>query len=179
MIYWIIKTIENYHPFIIYFTGYGIDNQFISEDVVYKYNVNIFLNKPIQEKLTNSLQEYIAKAEIWVEKNSANGIWIATIDREKIKILLKPNIFCISQSKIYFRFKIIHTADTKEYEIKASWQDCEAFATKNKIDYCFTNARYTLINKSYISKIQKPFIWLNNNQLKVEVTKDKWKDLGL
>lgn len=37
-----IKTIENYHPFIIYFTGYGSDNQFISEDVVYKYNVNIF-----------------------------------------------------------------------------------------------------------------------------------------
>lgn len=171
-----IKTIENYHPFIIYFTGYGSDNQFISEDVVYKYNVNIFLNKSIQEKLTNSLQEYIAKAEIWVEKNATNGIWIETIDREKIKIL-PQNIFCISQSEINSRFKIIHTTDAKEYEIKASWQDCEAFATKNKIDYCFTNARYTLINKSYISKIQKPFIWLNNNQLKVEVTKDKWRNI--
>lgn len=171
-----IKTMQNYNPFIIYFTGYGSDNQFISEDVVYKYNVNIFLNKPIQEKLTNFLNEYIAKAEIWIENNSVNEIWIETIDKEKIKIT-PQNIFCISQSETNSRFKIIHTSDAKEYEIKASWQDCEAIAFKNNIDYCFTNSRYTLINKSFISKIQKPYVWLNKDQLKVEVTKDKWKNI--
>lgn len=169
-----IKKIENYNPFIIYFTGYGNDNQFISEDVVFKYNVNVFLNKPIQEKLTNHLADYILKAENWIRDNSKNEIWIDTIEKEKIKII--PNtIFCISQSETNSRHKIIHTSEGKTFEIKASWQECEAIATKNNIDYSFTNARYTLINKFFISKIQKPFIWLNNNQLKVEVTKEKWK----
>jgi len=170
-----IKTIENYHPFIIYFTGYGSDNQFISEDVVNKYNVNIFLNKPIQEKLTIFLKDYISKAQIWVDSYKTNEFWIETIKKEKIKIS-PQNIFCISQSETNPRFKIIHTSDAKEYQIKASWQDCETIAIKNKIDYCFTNSRYTLINKSFISKIQKPFIWLNDDQLKVEVTKEKWKN---
>ena len=102
--------------------------------------------------------------------------WITTVQKEKMKIVLK-NIFCISQSETNSRFKIIHASDGKQIEIKASWPDCEAIAAKNKIDYCFTNARYTLINKSFISKIQKPYVWLNNDQLKVEVPKDKWKNV--
>ena len=103
-----IKTIENYHPFIIYFTGYGVDNPFISEDEVNKYKVNVFLNKPFQEKLTAFLKDYLIEAAIWIEKNSNNEIWIETI--EKVKIRINPkNIFCISQSQINSRFKIVHT----------------------------------------------------------------------
>ena len=171
-----IGKINNYAPFIIYFTGYGSDNPFISEDVVNKYHVNIFLNKPIQEKLTSYLAQYLIKATQWIEWNTATEVWITTIQKQKMKIASK-DIFCISQSETNPRFKIIHTSDGKQIEIKASWQDCEAIAVKHNIDYCFTNARYTLINKSFISKIQKPYIWLNNDQLKVEVTKDKWKNV--
>lgn len=169
-----IALIDNYNPFIIYFTGYGSDNLFISEDVNNKYKVNIFLNKPIQEKLTENLKNYIKEAENWLKEQSKNEIWIETIEKVKIKIC-PAAIFCISQSENNPRFKIIHISNGTELEIKASWQNCEAIAIKNNIDYCFTNARYTLINKKFISKIQKPYIWLNNDQLKVEVTKEKWQ----
>ena len=111
-----------------------------------------------------------------VKNNATNETWIETIEKEKIKIS-PQNIFCVSQSEYNSRYKIIHTSDGEVYESKASWQNCELIAVENKIDYCFTNARYTLINKSYISKIQKPFIWLNNNKLKVEVAKEKWKNM--
>ena len=102
--------------------------------------------------MTSHLFAFLVEAEKWIEINATNETWIKTINKEKIKI--SPyNIFCISQSESNSRNKNIHTSDGEVYEIKASWQNCEAIAVKNNIDYCFTNARYTLINKSYISKI--------------------------
>lgn len=171
-----IAEISEYNPFIIYFTGYGSENLFISEEIVNRYKVNIFLNKPIQEKLTAQLTAYLSNAEHWIESHHNPGIWITTIDKEKIRII-PQKIFCISQSEINPRFKIIHISDGQMIQFRAGWQDCEKIAIQNNIDYCFTNARYTLINKSFISKIRKPFVWLNDNQLKVEVTKEKWKNI--
>ncbi|OYU79299.1 MAG: hypothetical protein CFE23_14725 [Flavobacterium sp. BFFFF1] len=172
----VIANTPDYRPFIIYFTGYGSENTFISEEIVNRYRVNIFLNKPIQEKLTAHLAQYVQKATQWISTSQNEGVWITSIRKEKIRLIPK-NILCISQSETNPRFKIIHLADGKQVEFRAGWHECEAIAAQHRIDYCFTNARYTLINKSFISKIQRPFVWLNDDQLKVEVTKERWKNL--
>lgn len=172
-----IQKIKDYHPFIIYFTGYGTDNLFISEDVNNKYKVNIFLNKPIQEKLTSNLKQYIFEAEKWIKAFESKDLWLMT--KDKIKVKIDPQkIICINQPENNPRFKTVRTIDNHVFDIKASWEECEKIAKNYNIDYYYTKSRDTLVNKIYITKIQKPYIWLNEN-LKVEVTKERWKDLEI
>jgi two-component system, LytTR family, response regulator len=168
----VINNIQNYKPYIIFFTAFQNDQPEIPENALNKYHVNKYLVKPIFEKLTNNLHQYILEAEKWLCENQDSFIWIETIAKQKLQIFTKK-IICITQSEQNSRHKIIRTSDNKEHEFKASWTVCEKIALDNYIDYCFTNARYTLINKKFITKIQKPYIWLND-MLKVEVTKEKW-----
>lgn len=172
-----IKAIENYAPFVIYFTGYGSDNLFISEDVNNKYKVNIFLNKPIQEKFTENLPLYVEAAENWQKASTTHELWIITVDKTKVRI--NPDtIVCIVQPEKNPRYKTIRTDDDKIYDIKACWSECEKIAEEYDIDYFYSKARETFINKKYITKIQKPYIWLNG-YIKIIVTKERWKDLGI
>jgi response regulator of citrate/malate metabolism len=172
-----IKTIQNYNPFIIYFTAYGSDKDFIAEDAINKYRVNKFLNKPIWEKLTEHLMHFIKEAEVWIKANENSYLWLETKDKTKVKI--EPHkIVCINQPENNPRFKTIRTIDNKIFDIKASWEDCEKIAKEYGINYCFTKARETLIIKRYITKIQKPNIWLNDF-LKITVSKERWKELGI
>jgi response regulator of citrate/malate metabolism len=172
-----IKTIDDYTPFIIYFTAYGSDNDFISEDAINKYRVNKFLNKPIWEKLTEQLDIFVNEAEIWVKTYEHSSLWLDSIN--KIKVKVDPyKIICINQPENNPRYKTIRTVDHKLFDIKASWDDLERIAQEYHIDYCYTKARDTIINKKYITKIQKPNIWLNDF-LKITVTKERWKDLGI
>jgi response regulator of citrate/malate metabolism len=167
-----IAAIENYSPYIIFFTAFQNDNPEIPENALNIYQVNKYLVKPIFEKLTLHLYEYVDEAEKWILKQQPKSFWIETILKEKI--MLHPEmIICISQSENNSRNKIIRTIDEKIFEIKASWEVCEKIAKSYELDYFFANARYTLVNKKYITKIQKPYIWLND-RTKVEVTREKW-----
>lgn len=171
-----IQTLENYNPYIIYFTGYQNDRPEIPMEIINKYKVNRYLIKPIFENLTENLNLYISEAEAFAKNNLKSELfWITTIDKQKIKIN-PETIICISQSETNSRNKIIRFQNGTLFEIKSSWELCEKLANQFKIDYFFANARYTLINKKYISKIQKPYIWLDN-KIKVEVTKDRWKEI--
>lgn len=172
-----IKTIDNYDPFIIYFTAYGSDKDFIAEDAINKYRVNKFLNKPIWEKLTENLESFISEAEDWIKTNQKCTLWLDS--KGKIKVKIEPHkIICINQPENNPRFKTIRTADNELFDIKASWNDCEQIALEYSIKYCFSKSRDTLINKKYITKIQKPNIWLNDF-LKITVSKERWKDLDV
>lgn len=171
-----IKNIENYKPYIIYFTGYQNDNPQIPVDIVNKYKVNKYLVKPIFEDLTENLSSYIEEAENQL-KHQNKELWITTIEKQKLKIDANQ-IVCISQSRANPRNKIIHCSNHDIFEFKASWEICEMIALKYGINFLFANARDTLVNINYISKIQKPYIWLNQS-IKVEVTKDRWKILEL
>jgi two-component system, LytTR family, response regulator len=172
-----IKKIDNYNPFIIYFTAYGSDKDFISEDAINKYRVNKFLNKPIWEKLTEYLDAFLNEAETWIKTNENSYLWLVTLDKTKVKI--EPNkIICINQPENNPRFKTIRTTDNEVFDIKASWSDCERIAKEHCINFCYTKARDTIINKKYITKIQKPHIWLNDF-LKITVSKERWKELGI
>jgi len=170
-----IATIENYSPYIIFFTAFQNDNPEIPENALNIHQVNKYLVKPIFEKLTLHLHEYVAEAEKWISNHQPKSFWIETIQKEKI--MLYPDlIICISQSENNSRNKIIRMADEKIFEIKASWEVCEKIAKSYELDYFFANARYTLVNKKYITKILKPYIWLNN-RTKVEVTREKWSNV--
>jgi two-component system, LytTR family, response regulator len=172
-----IKTIDDYNPFIIYFTAYASDNDFISEDAINKFRVNKFLNKPIWEKLTEQLDAFIGEAETWIKSNENSNLWLDSAD--KIKVKIEPHkIICINQPENNPRFKTIRTTDDDLYDVKASWDDLERIAQEYQIDYCYTKARDTIVNKRFITKIQKPNIWLND-VLKITVTKERWKDLGI
>lgn len=59
------------------------------------------------------------------------------------------------------------------YEIKATWQQCEAFVQPCEMDFVYANTRYYLVNIKQIVQLQKPFIWLSDRS-KIEVTKDRW-----
>lgn len=169
-----LEQFQNYKPYIIFFTGYQSDHPEIPVELINRFKINRYLVKPIYENLTNHLDEYINDAESIIVKNKKDFLWITTT--EKTKIMLFPNqIVCISQSRINSRNKIIHYFDKNEYEIKASWVVCEKIAKDFTIDYSFANSRDTLVNKKFITKFQKPKIWINN-QFWVEVTKEKSKD---
>jgi len=170
-----IYTIENYHPYIIYFTGYQTDRPEIPMEIVNKYQVNKYLVKPIFDNLSNHLQEYLLEAEEKSNQNTQNeSIWLETFSGTKEKIFPK-NIVYISQCESNSRKKILNMLDGKTFEIKSNWSKCIKIAEDFKINFSFPNSRYYMINNIYISKIQKPFIWLNDTH-KVEVTRDKWKD---
>lgn len=170
-----IYTIEHYNPYIIYFTGYQNDKPEIPMEIVNKYKVNKYLVKPIFDNLSNHLQEYLLEAEKKSKGNIQNeSIWLETFSGTKEKIVPK-NIVYIIQCEGNSRKKILHLADGKTFEIKSNWNRCVKIAEDYQINFSFPNSRYYMINNSFISKIQKPYIWLNNT-FKVEVTRDKWKD---
>lgn len=171
-----INKIDDYKPYIIYFTGYQNDNPQIPVDIVNKYKVNKYLVKPIFEDLTENLSTYIEEAEDLL-KHHIKELWITTIEKQKLKIEANQ-IVCISQSRANPRNKIIHCSNHDLFEFKASWEICEMIALKHGINFLFANARDTMVNINYISKIHKPYIWLNQS-IKVEVTKDRWKILEL
>lgn len=166
-----IEKIENYSPYIIFFTGYQNDHPEIPTELINRFKIHKYLVKPIYEKLTENLHQYISEAEL---NGKQKEIWITTSTKQRIRIN-PENIVCISQSRSNSRNKIIYYFDKNNYEIKASWAICEKIAVDFNIDYCFANSRDTLVNKKYITKLQKPKIWVNN-QFWIEVTKEKWKE---
>lgn len=167
-----VNRAENYEPYIVFFTAYQNDQPEIPENAVNKYKVNKYMVKPIFEKLTTHLREYIVEAEKWICQKNMRDIWIETFDKKTLKI--KPaSIVCISQSP-NSRHKIIHTQDDLTIEIKASWDDCMSIAQANRIDVFVANSRECIFNKVYISKIQKPFVYLNDDKIKVEISKNNW-----
>lgn len=171
-----IEKIEYYNPYIIFFTGYQNDHPEIPVELINRFKINKYLIKPIFENLTINLDKYIKEAEFLHIANPINEFWVEDIN--KVKIQINPHdIICISQS-INPRAKIFHTKNDENIEVKASWSLCERIAKEFKIEYCITKSRETIINKKFITKLHRPFIWLNN-RIKVEVTKDKWKELGM
>lgn len=170
-----LMNLENYHPYIIFFTGYLTEKQEIAEGITNKYKVNKYLNKPIHEKLTEYLDDYISEAEVWISQYFYQDFWIETVEKKKTAI--RPDtIVCISQSRANPRNKIIRTSCENEYEIRANWAYCEEIVNQYGLDYFFANSRDYLVVKTYITHIQKPNIWLMS-KLRIPVSKDNWHHL--
>ena len=151
-----------------------IISKFKSINYTQRVKVNKYLVKPVFENLTNHLEEYVLEAEKMFQISPIQELWIENINKEKVKIN-PDDIICVSQS-LNPQIKIIHTKNDENFEIKASWDLCEKIFKDFNLDYLFSKARETIINKKYITKIHKAYIWLNN-RLKAEVTKNRWRDL--
>lgn len=172
----LVESMEGYSPYVIFFTAYLSDQPEIAEDAVNIYKVNKYLNKPIFEKLTQNLKSYIEQAERWLNTEKSSDVWIEKIDKIKVKIEVE-SIICITQSRSNPRNKIVYLKNLKEIEFRGSWTFCLQLITEKKELFYFTNDRDTLINTAYVSKVQKPFLWLDE-RLKINVTKSKWKELS-
>lgn len=169
-----ISLIKDYNPYIIYFTGYQNDVPEIPMNIINKYRVNKYLVKPIFQNLTSNLNDYVREAEEIHQKTESKAFWIENSVRSKVK-LIPENIIFISQCKNNSRIKLLNMVDGVTLEIKSNWNKCIKIAEDFNIDFSFPNARNYMINNRYITKLQRPYIWLNNNY-KIEVTRDKWKE---
>lgn len=167
-----IESIDGYHPYVVFFTAYMSDQPEIAEQLLNQYSsvVNVFLNKPIFQKLDQQLENVLHDA-ILQYKQHVPFIWIKTIDNQKIQ--LDPrNIICFSQA-VNPRNKIVHISNGIQYEFKATWSLCELIVSDHHLHFEYANTRHYYVNMNTITSIKRPFIWLNN-ELKVVVTKERW-----
>ncbi|MCC6702279.1 MAG: response regulator [Fluviicola sp.] len=167
-----LLQVQDYDPYIIFFTGYMSDQPEIAEQILNKYHVDKFLNKPIFQKLTNQLDSILAEAFLKNNSKKINQfLWIETI--EKLMIQINPELITCFYQSINPRYKVILLVTGVEYEIKASWSDCEKIVVSFNLNFEYANSRYYYINKKHIIKKKRPFLWLTDGK-KVEVTKEKW-----
>lgn len=167
-----IRKIDSYSPYVLYFTAYLVQNPEIFEDAINEYKVNKFLNKPVFEKLTAHLTDYVHEAQQWTDQQSHEFVWFETLDKVKHKVQAE-NIMFISQPGNP-RNKIIHLSTGEQLEIRSNWKSCESIIKASGIDYFVPNARHYLVSKKYITEIKKPFIWIDS-KWKMEVSKENWK----
>lgn len=169
-----IKTIENYQPYIIFFTGYQSEHPEIPQEILNNYPiVKKYIIKPIYENLTNYLADYVQEAEKLPQPHYNAPVFLENEFKQKIKILPEDCVAFI-QSENNPRIKTIYINAQPPINVKYTWEQIINFAENSRIEYFITHNRKSVINKKYISKIHKPFIWLNED-LKIEVAREKWK----
>lgn len=169
-----VEKIENYQPYIIFFTGYQSDHPEIPVELINRFKVKRYLIKPIYENLTEHLEEYINDAEKQIEEEGKKYFWIEDVKKINHKICVQ-DILCFFQSNFNSRQKTIYLISGQKIEIKSSWTDCEKLVQNFQENFIYANSRESYINKIHIIKKQKPYLWIKN--LKIEVTKDKWIEI--
>ncbi len=172
-----ISQLENYNPYVIFFTGYQSDHPEIPENIVNKYSVvRKYIVKPIHENLTEHLHEYIEEAENLIQISEPKQyIWIEDAYRRKHRIATQDWI-AIVQSEISSRYKSLYTKTSEEIVLKYTWKKCIKFLEKNNIPYTISHHRKSIINKAEIIRVSKPFVWLTN-EIKIEVSREQWSEL--
>lgn len=172
-----IKTIPSYQPYIIFFTGYQSEHPEIPQEIFNKYPiVKKYIIKPIYENLTNHLADYVKEAEILHDNNINTPLFLENEFKQRIRVYPEDCIAFI-QCDYNPRIKTIYINNQPPMNVKYTWEEILEFAKKSKIDFYITHNRKSVINRKYILKMHRPFIWLTE-ELKVEVAREKWKDFN-
>lgn len=171
-----IKEVKNYHPYIIFFTGFQSEHPEIPENMHNRYPwVNKYLRKPIYENLTENLSQYLDEARQQHTSFFQNRpVFIENELRQQVRIFPGDSV-AIFQSEEDPRRKILHLKNREKIYLRQSWKDIYQFCQINYIDYFVCHNRKIIINKSYISKYSKPFIWLENG-MQIKVSRDRWEE---
>lgn len=169
-----IDSMEDYNPYIVFFTAYMSDQPEIAEQLLNRYalSVKVFLNKPIFQKLDQRLESILSETIIHhYQQPITSSFWINSTNNQKIQ-LVPRNITCFSQAPNP-RNKIIHITSNIQHEIRATWKFCEQITSDYNLNFEYANTRLYLVNVEKITSMKRPHIWLNND-LKVVVTKERW-----
>jgi len=171
-----IKSIEDYHPYIIIFTGYQSEHPEIPQEILNNYPmVKKYLVKPIYENLTENLSNYITEAkDQYLLKLQKTPILIENELHQKIKII-PANSIAILQCELNPRRKVLYLKNNEKVYLKQTWDSIIEFLNFYKIEYFTCHNRKSIINKSSIIKISKPYIWLEND-LKITVSRERWEE---
>ncbi len=171
-----IKGISDYDPYIIFFTGYQSEHPEIPQEILNNYPmVKKYLVKPVYENLTENLSAYVNEAkEQYLVKLQKTPIFIENELRQKIKFIPADSV-AVLQCEENPRRKILYLKNHEGIFLKQTWESILEFLNLYKIDYFVCHNRKSIINKSYITKISKPFIWMEND-IKIKVSRERWDE---
>lgn len=172
-----IQAMHEYHPFIIFNTGFQRDNPEIPQEIMNKYRIDKYLIKPYWENLRLNLSTYLQEAALRFATYSDSNhlVWITDGDGNRIPIDPRQ-ITCIFQHPGEARKRLLYFAQLETPVIvDLSWKNCSELLTKNGIDYFITKARHSLIIRSYVQSYKRPIIKITDYPLGIEVVKENCK----
>jgi two-component system, LytTR family, response regulator len=171
--YELLELIENdvtYNPFIIYFTAFQNDHPEIPTTIHNRFNVDIYLTKPIWKEFSENLENYLNRAIKKCNATNANYL-LKTEDGQHVKISLN-DIVCATVFDGVKRTKRIILKDGQELICKLSLDDIEALISNIGIETIRPNKRYSILNPIYIKSYKRPNIFLKNLTQFLEVSQD-------
>ena len=168
-----IEHIPNYHPYIIFNTGYQSENPEIPQEIINNYKIDKYVVKPLWENLRKNLSLYLDEAEKKFKANStAKEIWFTDTNRKKVHANLYDLMWvCQSMENAYY--KNLYLNKQSVLTVKISWRDIIELLYEHQIDFFITNSRQHLVVKKYIDSYQRPFVKLKSIPHKIEVVKER------
>ena len=170
------QHMEEYTPYIIFFTGYQGENPEIPQVVFNEFPlVKKYLVKPIFQQLTENLSQYVSEAEALAEGEKETPVFIENYLKQSVRVFPKQ-ILCFLQDEQNPRLKVLHTLSGQTIQLKLTWEEIQQFCVKYHIPIFLANARKAIVNRNYIIRTNKPFLWLEGG-LRVQVSREQWAAL--
>ena len=165
-----------YIPYIIFFTGYQGENPEIPQVVFNEFPlVKKYLVKPIFLQLTENLSQYVSEAEALAEGQKETPVFIENYLKQSVRVFPKQ-ILCFLQDEQNPRLKVLHTLSGQAIQLKLTWEEIHRFCAEYHLPIFLANARKAIVNRDYIIRTNKPFLWLEGG-LRVQVSREQWAAL--
>lgn len=180
----IISEIRDYRPYVVFFTGYQSENPEIPQRIINDFQiVNKYIVKPIYENLTKYLADYVYAAEMQankylVSKNEGNsGSLFLDTEQGKVRVFASE-LLGVLQLEETPRHKTLLLKNNQKYLLRQTWEEIIDFLEELETDYFVAHNRKSIINKLFITKIARPYVWLDNDW-KVKVSREQWKKIEI
>jgi two-component system, LytTR family, response regulator len=170
----LINTLKNYHPYIVYFTGFQNDEPEIPQQVFNLHKVDKYFIKPIWEKLSEQLPDIIQQA---TARSVQSNPYVFDIFKGGFKPVMLTDIAMISIYDTAQRTKIIYTNNDSPIVVKLSFDEIDVILQSANINYFAPNKRENRVIKGAIAKFERPYIYFTNEAIpKVPLGIDSFKE---
>ena len=164
---------SDYKPYIIFFTAFQNDEPHIPEQIHNQYKVHKYLVKPIWNKLSENLENYLLEATQYVKEHSK--VMIRTVETELISINFNDVVYCtvFDGEK---RTKSLLLSNGKNLIVKGNLDEIENYFKEHKVKIIQHNKRYSILNTNFIKSYKRPNIILTISNKILEVSPDNIKE---
>ena len=171
-----IATLTPYNPYIIFNTGYQIENPEIPQEIINNYKVDKYLMKPFWDKLRTDLATFVQEAELKNLSSNINNyaIWVTNSNKTKQQILVEDIVcICINDENSYFKEIIVNKQE--KVIIKNSWSEIFTLLEPYKNAYFIANSKEHLVFKKHIISYKRPYAYLlhSKKKIRLEIVKNK------